>query len=87
MLREQLLTELKEVNSAEAAAIWAHRALPAKNALDVVDVGQLENAFQKRLAERTKSGLSLQEPPRIIRWLQSPPFACSHAEPSAGAPV
>jgi ERF superfamily len=51
VLLEQLLTELKEINSAEAAAIWARRVLPAKNSLDVVDARQLENAFQKRLAQ------------------------------------
>ena len=51
MLRDQLLDELKEVNSADAAAMWAHRILPAKNSLNVADARQLENAFRARLAE------------------------------------
>ena len=51
MLRDQLLGELKEVNSVDAAAIWARRILPAKNSLNIADARQLENAFQARLAE------------------------------------
>ena len=51
VLREQLLGELKEVNSADAAALWARRSLPAKNSLHVADAQQLENAFPARLAE------------------------------------
>ena len=51
VLREQLLGELKEVNSVDAAAIWARRSLPAKNSLNLADARQLENAFQARLAE------------------------------------
>ena len=51
VLRDQLLGELKEVNSVDAAAVWARRILPAKNSLNVADARQLENAFQARLAE------------------------------------
>ena len=51
VLRDQLLGELKEVSSVDAAAIWARRVLPAKNSLLVADARQLENAFQARLAE------------------------------------
>ena len=51
VLREQLLGELKEVNSVDAAAIWARRVLPAKNSLLVADAREVENAFQARLAE------------------------------------
>jgi hypothetical protein len=51
VLREQLLGELKEVNSVDAAAIWARRSLSAKNSLSVADARQVENAFQARLAE------------------------------------
>jgi hypothetical protein len=49
-LRDQLLGELKEVDSLDAAAIWARRILPAKNSLNIADARQLENAFQTRLA-------------------------------------
>jgi hypothetical protein len=51
VLRDQLLGELKEVESLDAAAIWARRILPAKNSLNIADARQLENAFQARLAE------------------------------------
>jgi hypothetical protein len=51
VLRDQLLGELKEVTSVDAAAIWARRSLPAKNSLNVADARQLENAFQARLEE------------------------------------
>ena len=51
VLRDQLLGELKEFNSVDAAAIWARRSLPAKNSLNLADARQLENAFQARLAE------------------------------------
>jgi hypothetical protein len=50
VLREQLLGELKEINSVDAAAIWARRVLPAKNSLLVADARQVENAFQAKLA-------------------------------------
>ena len=56
VLREQLLGELKEFNSVDAAAIWARRSLPAKNSLNLVDARQVENAFQARLAELELGG-------------------------------
>ena len=51
VLRDQLVGELKAISSADAAAIWARRILPAKNSLNIADARQLENAFQARLAE------------------------------------
>jgi ERF superfamily len=62
VLRDQLLGELKEVHSVDAAAVWARRILPAKNALNIADARQLENAFQARLAE-LQLGLGNTEPP------------------------
>ena len=62
VLRDQLLGELKEVNSVDAAAVWARRILPAKNSLNVADARQLENAFQARLAE-LELGVGNTEPP------------------------
>jgi hypothetical protein len=50
MLRDQLMSELKGMTSAEDAAIWARRILPAKNALNSADARQIEDAFQARLA-------------------------------------
>ena len=51
VLRDQLLDELKEVDSVDASAIWARRILPAKNSMNIADARQLENAFQARLVE------------------------------------
>jgi len=53
VLRDQLLSELKEVNSTEAATVWARRILPAKNSLDVADARLLEQEFEVRLATLT----------------------------------
>ena len=50
MLRDQLMSEIKNVKSAEDAALWARRILPAKNSLNVADARQIEEAFQARLA-------------------------------------
>ena len=49
MLRDQLLGQLEVINSAEEAAIWAHRILPAKNRLNAADARQVEAAFEARL--------------------------------------
>jgi hypothetical protein len=51
VLRDQLVKEVKEINSAESAAIWARRILPAKNSLAPTDARQLEEAFQMKLEE------------------------------------
>ena len=51
VLLDQLRKQLNEIDSAEAAAIWARRVLPAKNSLNAEDARQLEDAFQARLAE------------------------------------
>ena len=66
VLRDQLLGELKEVNSVDAAAIWARRILPAKNSLNIADARQLENAFQARLAELE---LGADNAPAIVLWI------------------
>ena len=62
VLRDQLLSELKDVDLVDAAAIWARRILPAKNSLNIADARQLENAFQARLAE-LELGVGNTEPP------------------------
>jgi hypothetical protein len=63
VLRDQLLGELKEVNSVDAAAVWARRILPAKNSLNIAHARQLEYAFQARLAE-LELGVGNTEPPQ-----------------------
>jgi hypothetical protein len=49
-LRERLLEELVTIGSADKAAAWAHRNLPAKNSLTAGDAQIVEARFQARLA-------------------------------------
>ena len=49
MLRDQLLAELEALTSPEAATIWAHRILGAKNSLTAADARRVEDAFQAKL--------------------------------------
>jgi hypothetical protein len=50
VLRERLVGALAALNSADEAAAWAHRNLPAKNSLIATDAQLIEEGFQKRLA-------------------------------------
>jgi hypothetical protein len=50
ILRERLLEELVAVGSADEAAVWAQRNLPAKNTLTAVDAKIVEERFQDRLS-------------------------------------
>ena len=51
MLRDQLLRDVENLNSAEGAAVWARRILPAKNTLHEADARQVEEAFEAKLIE------------------------------------
>ena len=51
VLRDQLLSDVGKLNSAEEAAVWARRILPAKNTLHEADARQVEEAFQAKLTE------------------------------------
>jgi hypothetical protein len=50
-LRESLIEQIAAINSAEEAAAWAHRNLPAKNTLTGADAKLVEEAFAARLSE------------------------------------
>jgi hypothetical protein len=50
VLRDQLITQLKGLNSAEEAADWAHRVLASKNSLLLTHAEQIELAFQLKLS-------------------------------------
>jgi len=52
-LRDQLIAELKVLNSTEDAANWAHRVLGVKNSLTANDAEHVEGAFQLGLASLT----------------------------------
>jgi ERF superfamily len=52
-LRDKLIAELKELNSSDEAAAWAHRVMGAKNSLNPRDAEQIELAFQLKLSTVT----------------------------------
>jgi hypothetical protein len=49
VLRDQLLRDVGNLSSAEGAAVWARRILPAKNTLHEADARQVEEAFEAKL--------------------------------------
>jgi hypothetical protein len=49
-LRAELLREIESLGSADHAALWARRRLPAKNHLSATDAQQVEVAFADKLA-------------------------------------
>jgi hypothetical protein len=49
VLRDQLLRDVGSLSSAEGAAVWARRILPAKNTLHEADARQVEEAFEAKL--------------------------------------
>src|SRR5262249_46899603 len=50
VLRDQVITQLKALNSLEEAADWAHRVLDSKNSLVLTHAEQVELAFQLKLS-------------------------------------
>ena len=52
-LRDKLIAELKELNSPDEAAQWAHRIMGSKNSLNPKDAEQVELGFQLRLSTLT----------------------------------
>ena len=61
-LRDQLMTELKNVNSAEEAATWAQRVLGVKNTMTAADAERVEQAFQATLANIATEAANRQRP-------------------------
>ena len=68
-LRDQLTAELKDLNSAEDAANWAHRVLATKNTLTTADAERVEQAFQARLASIV---IEASDGPPVAQEAQSP---------------
>jgi hypothetical protein len=66
VLRERLLEELAAIGSADEAAAWAHRNLPAKNSLIAGDAQIVEARFQARLAT-IGDGVSAERSPNAGR--------------------
>jgi hypothetical protein len=49
-LRDQLLTDVDRLSSADVAATWAHRMMAAKNSLTAADARRVEDAFAAKIA-------------------------------------
>jgi hypothetical protein len=54
-LREELLTALANITSADSASLWAQEALAAKNRLAAADAKLVEDAFEHKLSELAPS--------------------------------
>jgi len=60
-LRERLLAEIADLDSGDAAALWAHRSLPNKNRLLAADAQRIEGTFQAKLATFATTGAEMPE--------------------------
>jgi hypothetical protein len=67
VLRDQLIAQLKRLNSAEQAADWAHRVLTAKTSLVFADAKQVELAFQLKLSALMTDQPTGAEDPEVLR--------------------
>jgi hypothetical protein len=54
-LRESLIQQMAAINSADEAAAWAHRNLPAKNTLTAADAKIVEERFKARLSSMSSN--------------------------------
>jgi hypothetical protein len=77
VLRDQLIAELKGINSTEQAADWAHRVLAAKTNLVFTDAKQVELAFQLKLSTLMTDQPTLAEQPRALMRRRGRDWAAS----------
>jgi hypothetical protein len=56
-LRDTVLAEIKDLESADRATDWARKILPAKNSLTTDDAKLVEDAFASRLSELSPLGI------------------------------
>lgn len=54
-MRDQLIAEIKQIGSADEAAIWAQRQFGAKNTLMPADANSEEGAFAQLLSSVEES--------------------------------
>jgi hypothetical protein len=69
LLRDQLIAQLKGLNSAEEAADWAHRVLASKDSLGSADAKQVELAFQLKLSTLVTDRPNVATQPKAPRRL------------------
>src|SRR6516164_6114931 len=67
VLRDQLIAQLKGLNSADEAADWAHRVLASKDSLGSADAKQVELAFQLKLSTLMTDQPSIAQQPEAPR--------------------
>jgi hypothetical protein len=85
ILRQRLVEQLAAaINSANDAAAWAHRNLPAKNSLTAADAQIVEERFQARLST-IGDGLGPSEPSNAVLVQSVTP--ASRTDASAGQKV
>ena len=67
VLRDQLIAQLKTLNSPDEAADWAHRVLASKNNLVLTHAEQVELAFQLKLSTLMTDQPSIAQQPEAPR--------------------
>jgi len=73
-LRDQLLTDVDGLNSADDAAAWAHRIMAAKNSLAAADARRVEDAFAAKIATLGSGDASGINAPLSSSVLDQPPL-------------
>ena len=78
--RDQLLTEVDRLSSADDAATWAHQIMAAKNSLAAADARRVEDAFAAKIATLGSSGAEvINAPLSSSAFEQSPSLKNPHA--------
>jgi hypothetical protein len=83
VLRERLVAELEALQSADEAASWALRSLPAKNTLTTADAELVEASFRAKLAVFGDGGLGDGLPEVFQNTLEAQP---DHPNPDGEEP-
>ena len=88
-LRDRLVAELSDLKSADEAADWVHKNLPAKNTLTPFDADLVETSFRERIAAIEADGSALDEQSRDPdaraggEGLEAPSISTGDALPSS----
>ena len=85
-LRDRLVAELDALQSADEAASWAHRSLPAKNTLTGPDADLVEGGFRARLVAFGDGQPAAEPQEAILREHGAPTALPGLATPSVAAP-
>ena len=80
-LRESLIQQMAAINSADEAAAWAQRRLPAKNTLTDADAKMVEEQFAARLSAISPTDGTLDGSARCGTPADLPPHEPPHAVP------